>query len=218
MIMTHERTRGGDTKTLPGTVNLFPESGTYDIQCSQDQAELLEVLERNDTDFVVIGAVLPARSGAEFCRSLSVRDGHMQYPVMLLRAAAPSGNGERLLTDDRQATHAPCSRLEPVAVPDEESTPVTPLKDLVIHPGRHEVRVKDRIVDLTATEFRLLGLLTEQPGWVLTRDQIIEGIRGKGYACTPRSVDVLIVGLRRKLGPIGKRIQTVRGVGYRYRE
>jgi len=73
-------------------------------------------------------------------------------------------------------------------------------------------------VDLTATEFRLLSFLGRRPGWVFTRAQIVQGVQGEDYAVSDRAVDVQIVGLRKKLGPAGKYIETVRGVGYRLKE
>lgn len=87
-----------------------------------------------------------------------------------------------------------------------------------IHPGRHEVVVAGETVDMTATEFRILHFLAKRPGWVFTRNQIVDGIRGANYAVTDRSVDVQIVSLRRKLGDHAAMIQTVRGVGYRCKE
>ena len=73
-------------------------------------------------------------------------------------------------------------------------------------------------VQLTFTEFKILYFLARRPGWVFTRYQIVEAVRGDDYAVTDRSVDVQIVGLRRKLGKFGRYIETVRGVGYRFRE
>ena len=88
----------------------------------------------------------------------------------------------------------------------------------MIHPGRHEVAVRGKPVDLTATEFKLLRFLAERPGWVFTRQQILDGVHGDNYATTDRAVDVQVVGLRRKLGAAGDYIETVRGVGYRFKE
>ena len=101
-----------------------------------------------------------------------------------------------------------------------DSNDIEPLKikDIFIHPGRHEVSIKNKPVDLTFTEFRVLHLLASRPGWVFTRQQIVDGVRGEDYAVTERSVDVQIVGLRKKLGASGAFIETVRGVGYRFKD
>ena len=87
-----------------------------------------------------------------------------------------------------------------------------------IHPGRHQVTVDGAPVELTATEFKILHFLAKRPGWVFTRYQIVDGIRGPNYPVTERSVDVQVVALRRKLGDRGEAIETVRGVGYRFCE
>lgn len=71
---------------------------------------------------------------------------------------------------------------------------------------------------MTATEFRVLRVLVQRPGWVFTRAQIASVIHGGEHVVTDRSIDVQIVGLRRKLGPAGRYIETIRGVGYRFRE
>ena len=70
-------------------------------------------------------------------------------------------------------------------------------------------------MQLSATEFAILEFLLHSPGWVFSRAQIIDAVRGRDYPVTDRSVDVQILSLRRKLGPCGDRIETVRGVGYR---
>ncbi len=90
--------------------------------------------------------------------------------------------------------------------------------DLVIDPGRHKVFYGDEAIDLTSSEFRLLHYLARKPGWVFTRDQIVVAVHGHDYPVTDRSVDVMVVGLRKKLGNAGEAIETVRGVGYRMKE
>jgi len=95
---------------------------------------------------------------------------------------------------------------------------VIKMHDLVIHAGRHQVYRGNEQVELTSTEFRVLAFLAGKPGWVFTRQQILDGVHGSNYAITDRAVDVQIVGLRKKLGPAGRYIETVRGVGYRFKE
>jgi two-component system phosphate regulon response regulator PhoB len=93
----------------------------------------------------------------------------------------------------------------------------------MIHPGRHQVLVEDRPVSLTASEFRILVFMARRPGWVFTRQQIVDAAQGDDVYVnerfvTDRSVDVHIVSLRRKLGAYGRYIDTVRGVGYRLKD
>jgi two-component system phosphate regulon response regulator PhoB len=100
----------------------------------------------------------------------------------------------------------------------ESAAGILTIRELVIHPGRRHVTVDGEPVDLTFTEFQVLHHLARRPGWVFTRTQIVDAVRGEDYPVTDRSVDVQIVGLRKKLGRFGRYIQTVRGVGYRFIE
>jgi len=99
-----------------------------------------------------------------------------------------------------------------------EEPGVITLASMQIHPGRHEVLLDGKQVHLTATEFMILTLLAGKPGWVFTRQQIIDHVRGYDYMITPRAIDVQIYGLRKKLGQTGDCIETVRGIGYRLRQ
>jgi len=99
-----------------------------------------------------------------------------------------------------------------------DSEAVIQVRNMVIHPGRHAVLVDGQPVDLSATEFRVLLVLARRPGWVFTREQILDAVHGDNYAITSRAVDVQILGLRRRLGAAGELIETVRGVGYRLKE
>ncbi len=90
--------------------------------------------------------------------------------------------------------------------------------DIEIDPVRYSVKAGGKDVILTHSEFLLLHFLIKRPGWVFTRNQIVDAIRGDNYAVTERSIDVQVVGLRKKLKTFGKLIETVRGIGYRFRE
>jgi two-component system phosphate regulon response regulator PhoB len=95
---------------------------------------------------------------------------------------------------------------------------IVKIHELEINPGRRSVLANGDPIDLTYTEFQVLLLLAKRSGWVFTRSHIVDLIRGSDYPVTDRSVDVQIVGLRKKLGAFGKYIETVRGVGYRFKE
>jgi two-component system phosphate regulon response regulator PhoB len=93
--------------------------------------------------------------------------------------------------------------------------------DLAIDLARHEVSARGHPVELTATEFRILAFLARRPGWVFTRQQIVDAAQdddsGGERFVTERSIDVHMVSLRRKLGECASYLETVRGVGYRLR-
>ena len=92
------------------------------------------------------------------------------------------------------------------------------IHDLEIHPGRRQVLFRKKPVELTNMEFQVLHFLARKPGWVFSRYQIVEGVRGDDYPVTDRAIDVMIVGLRKKLGEAGAYVETVRGVGYRFKD
>jgi len=173
--------------------------------------------------------MMPGIDGLEVCKTLRSNEVTRDLPIVMLTAKGEESDivtGLELGADDyitkpfsnavlaaRVKTVLRRKSTEPV---DEDA--LVRIHELVIHPGRHEVFVGDNSIQLTATEFRLLLFLARRPGWVFTRYQIVDAVKGSDYAVTDRSVDVQVVGLRRKLGDAGAYIETVRGVGYRFKE
>jgi two-component system phosphate regulon response regulator PhoB len=98
-----------------------------------------------------------------------------------------------------------------------ETAPVK-IHDISIDPARHEVLIKNKAVELTFSEFSILYTLAKRPGVVFTRYQIVDAIRGQDYLVTDRAIDVQIVSLRKKLAAAGKYIETVRGIGYKFKD
>ncbi|NJL60343.1 MAG: winged helix-turn-helix transcriptional regulator, partial [Desulfobacteraceae bacterium] len=101
---------------------------------------------------------------------------------------------------------------------EESSADMMRLGEISVDAGRRKVEVCGESAELSFTEFQILLCLMKRPGWVFSRSQIVDTVRGDNYPVTDRSVDVQIAGLRRKLGTCGNYIETVRGVGYRFRE
>jgi len=180
-------------------------------------------------DLILLDLMLPGMDGLDVCKALRKDEKTQAVPVVMLTAKGEESDvvtGLELGADDYIikpfSPKVLVARIKSVlrrksAEPLDESTPLS-IHDLVIHPGRREVLVGKTSVELTNMEFRVLHFLAGRPGWVFTRYQIVEGVRGDNYPVTDRSVDVLIVGLRRKLGDAGSYIETVRGAGYRFKE
>lgn len=99
----------------------------------------------------------------------------------------------------------------------EKECQVIQLKDIIIHPGTREVHIKGESIELNKTQFTLLYYLASRPGWAFTRDNILDHLYGADYHVIDRCVDVHIVNLRRKLGTHRHLIETVTGVGYRFK-
>jgi DNA-binding response OmpR family regulator len=179
-------------------------------------------------DLILLDLMLPGVDGLEVCRSLKMDDKTRQTPIIMLTAKGEEADivsGLELGAEDYItkpfSTRVLLARVRtvlrrPHTAPAGEDA-LLKIHDLVIDPGRHEVLVQGQPVDLTATEFRLLHLLARRPGWVLTRAHIVEGVHGDDYPVTDRAVDVKIVALRKKLGPAAQYVETVRGVGYRFK-
>jgi two-component system, OmpR family, alkaline phosphatase synthesis response regulator PhoP len=201
----------------------------YQISCVARGEKALPAARAQIPNLILLDLMLPGMDGLDVCKQLR-RDATVQaIPIVMLTAKGEESDivtGLEVGADDYiTKPFSPkvlIARLRNVlrrkARPSaDEKTPIR-IHELVIDPGRHEVLVKGKPLDLTFTEFRVLQVLAARPGWVFTRNQIVDAVRGEDYAVTDRAVDVQIVGLRRKLGPCDKYIETVRGVGYRFKE
>jgi two-component system alkaline phosphatase synthesis response regulator PhoP len=180
-------------------------------------------------DLIVLDLMLPGIDGLEFS-NIKNNDSKTQHiPVIMLTAKSEDSDiitGLEIGADDYLAKpftpKVLIARVRTVlrrkAKANVKETATVRVHDIVIDPGRHEVTVAGEVVDLTLTEFLILHLLVRHPGWVFSRYQIVNEIRGEETIVTDRAVDVQIVGLRRKLGDAGKYVETVRGVGYKLSE
>lgn len=180
-------------------------------------------------DLIVLDLMLPGIDGLEVARRLKSDDKTRHIPIVMLTAKGEEADivsGLELGADDYVtkpfSPRVLVARIRAVIRRNsgeikDESTAFR-IHQLTIHPGKRSVLADGKPLDLTFTEFQVLCYLAKRPGWVYTRSQIVDAVRGNDYPVTDRSVDVQIVGLRKKMGPYGDYIETVRGVGYRFRE
>jgi len=206
------------------------EREKYSVTKAESGEAALAATTKFRPDLVLLDLMLPETDGLEVCRQLKSSPQTESVPIIMVTAKGDEPDvvtGLELGADDyvskpfrpkelmarvravlrRAAQPAPPSDME-----------IIKTTDIEIHPGKREVTVKGKLVELTYTEFQVLYVLAQRPGWVFTRYQIVDAVRGENYPVTDRSVDVQIVGLRKKLGKAGKHIETVRGIGYRFRE
>ena len=189
----------------------------------------LEIASSEKPDLIILDLMLPGLDGLDVCRKLKADRNTSNIPIVMLTAKGEEADivlGLELGAEDYVtkpfsprvlvARVRAVLRRQSKTVVDEDA-PIK-INEIEIHPGRHEVFVTGKPVELTFTEYQILSFLARRPGWVFTRYQIVEAVRGEDYAVTDRSVDVQIVGLRKKLGESGSHIETVRGVGYRFKE
>ncbi|MBW2708230.1 MAG: response regulator transcription factor [Deltaproteobacteria bacterium] len=201
----------------------------YQVICATTGEKAVEIARAELPDLMVLDLMLPGMDGLEVTKSLKNNPETHPVPIVMLTAKGEESDivtGLELGADDYVTKpFSPRILLARVkAVLRRKVTDVTNesevvrIHNLVVHPGRREVRVDGHPVALTFTEFGVLRYLMRRPGWVFTRSQIVDAVRGTDYFVTDRSVDVQIVGLRKKLGSAGEYIETVRGVGYRFKE
>jgi len=201
----------------------------YKILCASSGEEGLKLAKAEKPDLIVLDLMLPGVDGLDVTRRLKGDDSTRKIPVVMLTAKGEESDivtGLELGAEDYItkpfSPRVMVARVKTALRRQLKDTPgekeVIQIHEITVHPGRHEVLVNERPVQLTFTEFGILYSLIKKPGWVFTRNQIVDAVRGDDYYVTDRSVDVQIVGLRKKLGKAGKHIETVRGVGYRLKE
>ncbi|MEM6750665.1 MAG: response regulator transcription factor [Planctomycetota bacterium] len=201
----------------------------YEVRTATSGEEGLRLVRAEHPDLILLDLMLPAMDGLEVCRTLKSREHTGAIPVIMLTAKGEESDivrGLEIGADDYItkpfSPRVLMARITAVMrraerEQNEEIEQVIEAGGVTVDRERHEVEVGGSTVDLTATEFKLLSLLASKPSRVFTRQQIIESIHEGFAAVTDRSVDVQVVSLRRKLGAVGRNIETVRGVGYRFR-
>ncbi len=201
----------------------------YAVRCAASGEEALNIVDKEEIDLLVLDLMLPGMDGLELTRRLKHASRTRDLPIVMLTAKGEEADivaGLELGADDyitkpfspRVVVARVRSVLRRRVQPPAQTDDVLQVHELEIHHGRRSVTVGGVPLDLTYTEFQVLAFLARRPGWVFTRSQIVDAVRGDDYPVTDRSVDVQIVGLRKKMGPAGHYIETVRGVGYRFRE
>lgn len=202
----------------------------YNILQAMTGEEAIKIARQSGPDLMVLDLMLPGIDGLEVTRHLKNNDATMDIPIVMLTAKGEESDivtGLELGANDymskpfspRELT----ARIRAILRRRRKNTSEAPVRvrqegDMVIDRSRHRVTVEGEAVELTLSEFELLSFLTEKKGWVFTRGQIVDAIHGENYAVTERSIDVIIVGLRKKLKTYASCIETVRGVGYRFKE
>jgi two-component system alkaline phosphatase synthesis response regulator PhoP len=203
------------------------------IEYSDSGEQALKKIKNQVPDLILLDLMLPGMRGTELCRIIRGDKQLSELPIIMLTAKGEESDiisGLDQGADDYiTKPFSPkilMSRVKAVlrrkakdsVTPATNSNDVIKVNNLVIDPGRYEVKIDGEYVNLTPTEFGILQLLTKKAGWVFTRQQIIDAVRGYDYLVTPRTIDVQMFSLRKKLSETGKKIETVRGIGYRFND
>jgi len=206
--------------------NLEKEGYTTLVAFSGEEA--LAMAAEKMPDLVVLDLMLPGIDGLEVTRQIRSNEKTVGIPIVMLTAKGEETDivtGLELGANDYISK--PFSPRELVArirgilrrrITTDRKESLTMVGPLAIDHGRHRVTLDGKPLELTFSEFQALSFLAAKKGWVFTRGQIVDAVHGVNYAVTERSVDVTIAGLRKKMGTCAGFIETVRGVGYRFRE
>lgn len=205
------------------------EKEGYRVTSVTSGEESLTIAANEQPSIVLLDLMLPGLDGLEVCKRLKQQETTRAIPVVMLTAKTEDSDivsGLEIGADDYItkpfSPRVLVARIRAVLRRSiekelEQEPSQVKIHEIVIDVSRHEVFCHGKPVNLSATEFAILAFLAQNPGWVFSRNKIIDTVKGKDYPVTERSVDVQILGLRKKLGDQGKHIQTVRGVGYRLR-
>jgi two-component system alkaline phosphatase synthesis response regulator PhoP len=201
----------------------------YRVSCAESGEDAITQARTQLPDLILLDLMLPEIDGFEVCKILKNDPKTMYIPIVMLTAKGEESDivaGLELGAEDYVtkpfSPRVLIARIRTILrrkkKHEGDTTSVLRIHNLIINPSRFEVLVNETPVKLTATEFQILHFMAQRPGWVFTRSQIIDSVKGTDYPVTDRSVDVQIVGLRKKLKTAGKHIETVRGIGYRFKE
>jgi two-component system alkaline phosphatase synthesis response regulator PhoP len=179
-------------------------------------------------DVIVMDLMLPGIDGLEVCRMLRMESSTARIPIIMLTARASESDrvvGLELGADDymtkpfspRELTARIKALLRRASAYRQQSAAIRH-GNLFIDPSSHDVRCGSKTMELTATEYRILQFLAQHPGFVYSRDSLIDGALGRDVTVLERTIDVHIMSLRKKLGLCGGWIETIRGFGYKFRE
>jgi two-component system phosphate regulon response regulator PhoB len=202
----------------------------YETLTAGDGPKALQLARQQKPDLILLDIMLPGIDGLEVCRSLKGSRETSQIPIIMLTAKdgeADVVTGLEIGADDYVpkpfSMRLLLARMKAVlrrgaGVAEQRSPAVTRAHDLVIDDDRHVVSLNGQALQLTLTEYKLLRFLAQHPGRVFTRTQILNNIQDEHVIVIDRAIDVHVAALRKKLGDAGRFIETVRGVGYRFKE
>jgi two-component system phosphate regulon response regulator PhoB len=216
-----------DERTLVKTLEYNFQREGFETVVAHDGVEGLRKAQTIIPDLILLDLMLPGLNGIEICREVRGGERTREIPIIMLTARAEETDqvvGFSIGADDYvtkpfsnkvliQRIKAQLRRREGVT----EASDVIEHLDVNLDRVRHRVTVKGQSIELTPTEFRLLECLLKQPGRAFSRHQLMDAAIGEGQIVLERTIDVHIKTLRKKLGDADL-IETVRGVGYRFKE
>lgn len=217
-----------DEEDIASLIKLQAELSGYKLHVEVDGLNGYRAIEREKPDLVILDIMLPGQNGLDICRKMKSHPDLKNIPVIILSAKGEELDvilGLELGADDYMpkpfSPKVLFSRIKAVLRrgKEPEKTPkVIAFGDFTLEVDRYLLRKLDKIIAVTLSEFGILKRLLSNRGKVLTRNQLLDDIHNDDAFIVDRNIDVHIASLRKKLGPNFDWIETVRGVGYRFKD
>jgi len=217
-----------DDKHISKLIKFNLEKANYDCTIAATGEKALEALDDRPVDLIILDIMLPGMDGYEICRTIKGKDKLKNLPIIMLTAKGEEVDrivGLELGADDyivkpfspRELVLRVKAILKRGKVEDIKKD-ILVAGDIAIDIPKHKVTVKGRAIDFTQMEFKLLVTLMERRSRVQTRDRLLSDVWDMGSSIDTRTIDTHIKRLREKLGKCGNFIETVRGLGYKFKE
>lgn len=202
----------------------------FNVNISHSGEEGLKFIKAKTPKLIILDWMLPGMDGLEVCKAIKCNSILSELSIIMLSAKGEESNivaGLEEGADDYitkpfspavliAKVKSTLRRINNLVL--DEDKDVINAGELTLHSGKRQVSVSGNSVLLTNSEFEILKLLANKPGWVFSRARIVDSLHGVNYAVTDRTVDFQMVGLRKKLGFYGHLIETVRGIGYKLKD
>ena len=217
-----------DEQDLVKLIRYHLEKDGYRVISAFNGEDALFLTRKERPELIILDLMLPGIDGLEVCRKLKADPELAKIAIVMLTARGEEVDitvGLKLGADDYVTK--PCSpkellaRIQAVLRRTKISSSTKDyiaIDDLIIDMHKHEVSIKNEIIPLTLTEFKILHQLANKPGRVFTREQLLDAISGPETVVIDRTIDVHIASLRKKLKTFADYIITIRGIGYKFRE
>ena len=204
------------------------EKEGYRVLRALDGQQAIKIAKHELPDLIVLDLMLPVIDGLEVCQILKQSDQTKNIPILMLTAKSEESDvivGLQLGADDYVtkpfSPKVLLARIKAILrrfLQKQKTDTLRNFGKLTIDIPKHKITYKSKPIELTAIEFNILEFLSRYPGRVFSRDQIMDNVWREGKFIIDRAVDVHIRGLRKKLKNAADFIETVRGVGYRFKD
>ena len=216
-----------DEEDIVSLIKLQAEISGYKFASSYDGLNGYELIERERPDLIILDIMLPGQNGLDVCRRIKAHPELKGIPIIMISAKSEETDvvlGLELGADDYVtlpfSPRVLFSRIKDVMRrlnEDEHKSPILIFGDYSIDVDKYLVKKRDKPVQLTLSEFGILKRMVQYRGKVLTRNQLLDALSSDDSFVVDRNIDVHVAALRKKLGPKFDFIETVRGVGYRFK-